>query len=492
MRKWNGTPSRPPNIGTATPSNPHEAPIVAAGNQRWHSRVFPRGADNCRQRSRKDFCPLDIWNKRTLISLAFPAGVLLLAAVILLGTGVVPLSASVIDFYYYAVFLSGILLAWRFHSTRVLFALIILLLAHRSLAFFAAGSVSSAGPGHIALEAIAFLLPVNFVILSVVSERGLVLPSIAFHLCLLFLEAVFVAIICRPGQTIGPAFLHSAFLGRDLFRWTIIPPAALLPFAAAFLILLTRFLLFRKPVESGLLWSLAATFLALHAGGLGPSSAAYIATGGLILVSSIIENSYHLAYHDELTGLPARRGFNEALLGLEEPYVLAAVDIDHFKNFNDTFGHDTGDEVLRMVASRLARVTGGGQAFRVGGEEFSVLFPGKALAETLPHLESLRADIEASTFRPRGGTERRVTPRGPDRRNVRRKNIRPRVTPAQTDCLSVTVSIGAAAPTVRAQLVEQVIKSADKALYRAKQSGRNRVEVATAGVRASRLKGSLA
>jgi diguanylate cyclase (GGDEF)-like protein len=435
---------------------------------------------------------LDVWNKRTLKSLAFPAGVLLLAAVILLETGLVPLSASVIDFYYYAVFLTGILLALRFHSSRVLFALIILLLAHRSLEFFAGGNLSSVGPGRIAFEAIAFLLPVNFVILSVVRERGLVLPSIAFQLCLLFVEAVFVAIICRPGQTIGPAFLHSAFPGRDMLRWTILPPPALLVFASAFVILLTRLLLYRKPMESGLFWSLAATFLGLQAGGLGRSSTAYIATGGLILVGSIIENSYHLAYHDELTSLPARRAFNEALLGLEDPYVVAAVDIDHFKKFNDTFGHDTGDEVLRMVASRLAGVTGGGQPFRVGGEEFSILFPGKSLPETLPHLESLRANIEASTFRARSVGERRVTPRGPDRRNVRRKNIRPRTTPSQTDRLSVTVSIGAAASTVRTQLVEEVIKTADKALYRAKQSGRNRVEAAPAGVRPSRLKGSLA
>jgi GGDEF domain-containing protein len=177
---------------------------------------------------------------------------------------------------------------------------------------------------------------------------------------------------------------------------------------------------------------------------------------------------------------------------LEEPYALAVVDIDHFKKFNDTFGHETGDEVLRMVASKLAFVTGGGQAFRVGGEEFSILFPGKSLTETLPHLESLRTEIEGSTFRPRGGVERRVTPRGPDRRNVRRKNIRPRPNPPQSDQLSVTVSIGAAAPTIRTQVVEEVIKSADKALYRAKQSGRNRVEIATGGVRPSRFKGSLA
>jgi len=435
---------------------------------------------------------LDLWNKRTLISLAFPAGILLLAAVLLLETGLVSLSASVIDFYYYAVFVSGILLAWRFHSSRVLFALITLLLAHRALEFFAAGIVSATGPGHIAFEAIALLLPVNFLILAGVRERGLVLPSIAFNFCLLFVEAVFVAIICRPGQTTGPGFLHPTFPGQDVFDWTIIPTPALLLFTSVFAIQLTRFLLYRKPVESGFFWSLAATFLALQVGGLGRSSRAYMATGGLILVSSIIENSYHLAYHDELTGLPARRAFNEALLGLEEPYALAVVDIDHFKKFNDTFGHETGDEVLRMVASKLAFVTGGGQAFRVGGEEFSILFPGKSLTETLPHLELLRTEIEGSTFRPRGGIERRVTPRGPDRRNVRRKNIRPRPTPPQSDQLSVTVSIGAAAPTIRTQVVEEVIKSADKALYRAKQSGRNRVEIATGGVRPSRFKGSLA
>ena len=138
-----------------------------------------------------------------------------------------------------------------------------------------------------------------------------------------------------------------------------------------------RLLLYRKPTESGLLWALLATFLSFQVGAVGPAATAYLATAGLILISSIIENSYFLAYHDELTTLPARRAFNDALLRLEEPYAVAVVDIDHFKNFNDTYGHETGDQVLRMVAGKLAGVTGGGRAYRVGGEEFSILFPGK-------------------------------------------------------------------------------------------------------------------
>src|SRR5439155_19358386 len=122
---------------------------------------------------------------------------------------------------------------------------------------------------------------------------------------------------------------------------------------------------------------------------------------GLILVSSIVENSYVLAYHDELTGLRARRAFNDALLRLEKPYAIAAVDIDHFKRFNDTYGQDTGDQVLRMVADRLARVSGGGQAYRVGGEESSILYSGRSLAEVIPYVELLRKIIEAVSFRVR-------------------------------------------------------------------------------------------
>jgi len=226
---------------------------------------------------------------------------------------------------------------------------------------------------------------------------------------------------------------------------------------------------------------------------------------GLILVSSIVENSYLLAYHDELTGLRARRAFNDALLRLEKPYAIAAVDIDHFKSFNDTYGHETGDQVLRMVAARLAHVSGGGQAYRVGGEEFSILFPGRSVAEIIPYVELLRKTIEAASFHVRGSEERRRNqsakqPKDQERRTRARRvndqdgeeNDRRRSTTRKSrkvlhpgtsrqiakDELSVTVSIGVAEPARTNQEVEQVIQAADKALYRAKQAGRNRVEAA--------------
>jgi PleD family two-component response regulator len=149
-----------------------------------------------------------------------------------------------------------------------------------------------------------------------------------------------------------------------------------------------------------------------------------------------------------------------------------------------------------MVASRLARVSGGGEAFRVGGEEFSILFRKLSLNETLPHLERVRATIESSTFRVRAGQDRRRAPRGPDRRNSRSKGARIRELADSAEPvvdLSVTVSIGVAEPTSRTAEMEDVIHAADKALYRAKQAGRNRIESASSPrTRIPRLKRSTA
>ena len=314
--------------------------------------------------------------------------------------------------------------------------------------------------------------------------------------------------------------MHPRFLGH--FSGTASPTLAVLAFAAAFGILLVRFLLYRHPTESGLLWALVAAFLSFQVGAVGPAATAYAATAGLILISSIIENSYLLAYHDELTTLPARRAFNDALFHLEEPYTVAVVDIDHFKKFNDTYGHETGDQVLRMVAGKLAGITGGGRAYRVGGEEFSILFPGKTAKDAMPHLELLRSVIEVSTFRVRaarsaaalrkgaGSYVREASPgsgqdfRGQDRRSSeRRTQARRAAAPRRTTRparpsdetpsaeISVTVSIGVAEPRARIRAVEDVIQAADQALYRAKQSGRNRVEFA-AVARVAKIKRNIA
>jgi GGDEF domain-containing protein len=143
------------------------------------------------------------------------------------------------------------------------------------------------------------------------------------------------------------------------------------------------------------------------------------------------------------------------------------VDVDHFKKLNDRHGHDVGDQVLRMLASRLAAVSNGGRAFRYGGEEFAILFPGDGVEECLPELETLRRGVEESKFTVRRRLQRRRKP-------AKAKNGAggARALPQ----IAVTVSIGAAESNGRQDAPELVVQAADRALYRAKDAGRNRVE----------------
>lgn len=418
-----------------------------------------------------------VWSKSALKSLLLPGGVLLLLAAVAARTDWLTVSVSIVDLYYCAAFGVGLLLAWRFHSTRVLSALVLLLLANRAVEFFAAGRIPSSGPGLTALEAVSFLLPINIALLAASRERGFIAPAIVPRIGILFFEAVFVAVLCRPQPAPGSALFHGALAARAWFSWTRVPQIGCLAFAVAVGVLVVRYLTYRKPADSGFAWALISAFVGLTVGGAGQLARAYFATAAIILVTSIIETSYSMAYHDELTGLPARRAFNEATLALAAPYAVAVVDIDHFKKFNDTYGHDTGDDVLCLVAGRLAGVTGGGLAFRVGGEEFSILFPGKSVEEVKDHLELLRTTIEKSVFRLRG-SDRRTAPRGGDRRKTSSKRKATKTLDSRDPRdLSVTVSIGVAGPDTRHRDIDAVIKLADQALYRAKESGRNRVEL---------------
>ncbi len=435
---------------------------------------------------------MDIWNRKTLKSLVLPSGLTLLLALLVLQSGSVQVSASAVDLFYYVILAAGILLAWRFQSSGILSALMLILISHRALEFFSAGKIVFSGPGRVAFEVIGVLLPLNFVALGFASERRITLSTVGARGAWLFVQSVFVAAVCRPGTTKAPAIFHAAWVSKRLFQWTHLPQSAVLIFLLSFCVLAARFWIHRKPTTAGLLWALAAVFAGMQAGGVGRIGSAYFAVAALILVSSIVENSYLLAYHDELTSLPARRAFNLALPGLTAPYSVAAVDIDHFKSVNDTYGHDTGDQVLRMVAARLSRVTGGGEAYRVGGEEFTILFPGKTAKEVLPHLQVLRQAIEQSSFRLRISADRRTAPRESNDRRAHETKGSPgrkrRVVPTESVAgeLSVTVSMGLAEPNSKTQEISQVIEAADKALYRAKQSGRNRVE--TAGAQRARAR----
>lgn len=189
----------------------------------------------------------------------------------------------------------------------------------------------------------------------------------------------------------------------------------------------------------------------------------WLLIGGLF-IQGILSDSYRMAFSDELTGLSARRALLQSSLSLGKKYTVAMLDVDHFKKFNDTYGHDIGDQVLKMVASRLDKVKGGGKAYRYGGEEFTIVFANKSVNYAIPYLEQVRQAIEDYQMVIRQQDRPDDTKEGKSQRNK---------ATSSNKSVSVTISIGVAEREGEAKDFDQVLKVADEALYRAKQAGRN-------------------
>lgn len=172
---------------------------------------------------------------------------------------------------------------------------------------------------------------------------------------------------------------------------------------------------------------------------------------GLLTAFYVFQRIYQVSYVDSLTGIPSRRALHEEASTLTGHYVVAMADIDFFKKFNDKYGHDVGDDVLAFVASILNRHSHG-SVFRYGGEEFALLFRKASLDQTLKHLDEVRGQVANSKFR------------------IRRRTSKGK---GSTSDVTVTISIGLAEHSERNSSFGEVLKAADKALYRAKKKGRN-------------------
>ncbi len=194
----------------------------------------------------------------------------------------------------------------------------------------------------------------------------------------------------------------------------------------------------------------------------------FVFTLSLLLAIGLLRDYHNMAYRDELTGLPQRRALNESMNSLGGRYCIAMLDVDHFKKFNDTHGHDVGDQVLQMVASQIKKVGGGGKAYRYGGEEFTIVFNYTSIDDAVHHLEQVRANIQNYEMVIRG--EERT---GEDEKGTKKSRKRGSFRKAEKK-VSVTISIGVCQKT-RGESPETVIKKADEALYRAKKAGRNKV-----------------
>ena len=248
-------------------------------------------------------------------------------------------------------------------------------------------------------------------------------------------------------------------------EWMSLIQLSYATFLIAFGVLITQYIRKPRPLHAAQLVGLLGMFWALPKTFILPFTLNIMCSQVMLMIAAgVAHEAYQMAFRDELTGLPGRRALNERMQRLGRNYVLAMSDVDHFKKFNDTHGHDVGDQVLRLVASKLSKITnGGGRAYRYGGEEFAIVFAGKTLEECMPHLEVIREIIANYA----------IHLRNQDNRPQDDQQGRQRRAGSQASTVSVTVSIGVAERQPEHRNPEEVLKAADQALYAAKGAGRN-------------------
>jgi diguanylate cyclase (GGDEF)-like protein len=372
-----------------------------------------------------------------------------------------PSTAELLRIAPYAIFAIGLILSALFHRSRIFHSLLLMAISVSALILGAQYlTLTSFG---LLVKTVALLLPLNLALMSLLPERGIFSIPGLVRLGIIAAQGAAIAIAIRfySPQTItlvDRPFVHSV----PFTNLRGLSQSILTSLLVAFVLLLVQLIRRRfRPTDIGIYWSSLCGVVGLSVAQSPQRSTMAFTAGATVLVIALLEAFYEMAYVDELTDLPSRRSFNDAKSKLGSTYTVAMVDVDHFKAFNDNFGHDTGDDVLRMVASKLTEVTGGGTAYRYGGEEFAVLFPGKYVDEIFPHLERLRKSIEESSFRVRGR----------DRRRMKKSLIKGRKRTSKS--ATVTVSIGAAGVAGERRNPDLLVTAADKALYRAKSCGRN-------------------
>ena len=342
------------------------------------------------------------------------------------------------------------LLSWQFNKSKTAFLILILLIW---FVFYEAIGLSRE-----AVELIVIFATLNMIILTVLPGRGVFsrhgLKKIAF----IVVQALILAVI-----KIASPELIEKIISSDLMQDKTFGLSSVL-LAAGVLMLMTMVYngwVKKDVASSGAIASMFALNI-LYLSGQETLAWHFLLSFALVSVSVVI-SLYSMTYIDELTSLPGRRAFNEYTASLGKKYTLAMADIDDFKKINDRHGHDTGDEVLKFIAAILAGVESGGRAFRLGGEEFVIVFNGKSKSEVYDALETIRKKIRNKAFAIRNKKARKQY-----KKTGKKKKI------PNTKTIRITISIGVS-DSGSAETVEKVLKNADKALYKAKRQGKNRV-----------------
>lgn len=357
----------------------------------------------------------------------------------------------------------GLLFGWYLSSTRLILSLVALVLADRGVLLFSPTDSDPESSGSVFFSAAALLLPLNLMAFSLIKEETMTTWRSILPASLLLLQPSLVFWLSQPGQDSLAQSLQQPLLPIVSAGWMPIPQLALLAYFGALLLIGVRFILRRHLLDNGTVWTLIASFVAFQGVQHSWSPTSFFSTAGLILFMTLVQAFHRQTYCDDLTGVPGKLAYDEAVAGLGKQYVLAVVGIDQLKHYGNQRGKSVSDQVLRVVAMKIAASAGAGKVYRLAGEEFVILFSRKTATATLVDLGAVRKSVEE--------TDLWVT-----RRNRVREGGGVTGEKSSDERLPVTVSIGLAEAGDAKSSLALVTKAAYRALYEAKGDGGNRVK----------------
>lgn len=367
---------------------------------------------------------------------------------------------EILPFIPLQVIMVGLLLSFHFRRGRVFLVFLLLVALNWASHYRLTG-----GPQGIladyAFVLLALLIPVNITLIMFMRERGVLTVAGRMRLGFLVLQAVVIAWLLQSHGAGATGFLTRDIFPSPLPAGIALPHQAMLILVPCFLISMLRLTLQLSPVNGALVAALVSAATVCGWPAIPYLPVVFITAASLALILGVLQDSHDMAFRDDLTGLSSRRALNEQLSDMGRRYVIAMLDIDHFKGFNDAYGHDVGDQVLKMVGRKIHGVKGGGKPYRYGGEEFTVVFPRRCLDETIPYLEDVRRAI----------ADYRLVLRDTSRPETSKLGKKSRGS-GEGESVSVTISIGVA-ESAEHSIPADVVKEADQALYRAKRKGRN-------------------
>lgn len=355
-------------------------------------------------------------------------------------------------------------LSWIFHHSREFNLFLLFTIIYIALDNYIWNS-SLKVDSQLAYLLLVALIPINYLYNFLSRERGILNQYGIRRFLVLAIQLYAIAWILEHPYPPIKEYFNFVYFSDNIFKATDITQPLIAALIITALYILIRLLQTSSILVSGILASFISITTALHFYQQPQLATLFILLAGILILTSITINAYSLAYLDELTNLPSRRALNQTILTLGKRYSIAMVDVDHFKKFNDKYGHDVGDQVLKKLASQL-RQARSGKAFRYGGEEFILLFPNKNINEAKLFCDELCKKVENSPFMLRN--KKRPKSIKNNQQKHRQHDVKP---------LRITISIGLSERTTESSSAEEVIKQADKALYKAKKNGRNQVAI---------------